>query len=217
MKIALIGATGFVGSAVCREALSRGHDIWALARHPEKLTLEDPRLHKKTVDIYETEKLAEALKGADVVISAYNPGWTNPRIYEDFMRGAASIQEAVRRAGVRRLVVVGGAGSLYVAPGKQLVDSEEFPQAWKAGALAARDYLNVLKKESSLEWTFLSPAIEMNPGTSGVRKGVYRTGKEEPVFDASHRSTISAEDLAVALIDETEKPAHVRQRFTVAY
>src|SRR5206468_1414077 len=115
--------------------------------------------------------------------SAYNAGWTNPDLYHDFLQGAQLIQEAVKQSGVKRFIFIGGAGSLYAAPNQQLVDTPAFPKEWKPGALAARDYLNMLKKEDDLDWTFLSPAIEMHQGTSGTRKGKYRTGLDNPVFD----------------------------------
>jgi putative NADH-flavin reductase len=217
MKIALIGATGFVGSAILKEALSRGIRITAILRHPEKLSVTDKNLQAVRGDVKDTEKLAELLKGNDAVVSAYNPGWSNPDIYNEFLKGSQSIQAAVRKSGIKRLITVGGAGSSYIAPNLQLIDTPEFPAEWKAGALAARDYLNILKKEDQLDWTFVTPAIEMHRGTSGTRKGVYRTGLENPVFDENKRSIISVEDLAVAIVDELEKPRHIRQRFTVAY
>jgi putative NADH-flavin reductase len=217
MKIALIGATGFVGSAILKEALSRGIRITAILRHPEKLSVTDKNLQAVRGDVKDTEKLAELLKGNDAVVSAYNPGWSNPDIYNEFLKGSQSIQAAVRKSGIKRLITVGGAGSSYIAPNLQLIDTPEFPAEWKAGALAARDYLNILKKEDQLDWTFVTPAIEMHRGTSGTRKGVYRTGLENPVFDENKRSVISVEDLAVAIVDELEKPRHIRQRFTVAY
>lgn len=117
---------------------------------------------------------------------------------------------------MKRLIVIGGAGSLYI-DGKQLVDGPDFPAAFKPGAGAARDYLNILRGNKTLDWTFFSPAIEMNHETSRVRTGKYRTGLENPVFDASGRSIISAEDVAVALVDELEQNQHIRQRFTAAY
>lgn len=217
MKIALIGATGFVGSAILKEALSRGIRVNAILRHPEKLSVTDKNLQAVRGDVKDTEKLAELLKGNDAVVSAYNPGWSNPDIYNEFLKGSQSIQAAVRESGIKRLITVGGAGSSYIAPNLQLIDTPEFPAEWKAGALAARDYLNILKKEDQLDWTFVTPAIEMHRGTSGTRKGVYRTGLENPVFDENKRSVISVEDLAVAIVDELEKPRHIRQRFTVAY
>jgi putative NADH-flavin reductase len=217
MKIALIGATGFVGSAILKEALNRGQQVTAVLRHPEKLSIKDKNLKVIAGDVMDTEKLSELMKGNDAVVSAYNPGWSNPDIYNEFLKGSLSIQAAVKRSGIKRLITLGGAGSSYIAPNLQLIDTPEFPAEWKAGALAARDYLNILRKEDQLDWAFVTPAIEMHPGTSGVRKGVYRTGLENPVFDENKKSIISVEDVAVAVVDELEKPKHIRQRFTVAY
>ena len=217
MKIALIGATGFVGSAILKEALSRGQQVTAVLRHPEKLSIKNKNLKVIAGDVMDTEKLSELIKGNDAVVSAYNPGWSNPDIYNEFLKGSLSIQAAVKKSGIKRLITLGGAGSSYIAPNLQLIDTPEFPAEWKAGALAARDYLNILRKEDQLDWAFVTPAIEMHPGTSGIRKGVYRTGLENPVFDENKKSIISVEDVAVAVLDELEKPKHVRQRFTVAY
>jgi putative NADH-flavin reductase len=217
MKIALIGASGFVGSAVLKEALDRGHVVTAIVRHPDKIKTENKNLKKVKANALNADEVANAVKGHDAVINAYNPGWTNPNIYNEFLEGAKSVQEGAKKAGVKRLFAIGGGGSLYVAPGVQLVDTPQFPDEWKQGALAARDYLKLIKQEKDLEWTFLSPAIEMHQGTSGTRKGSYRKGLEEPVFDENGRSIISVEDMAIAIIDEIEKPAHIRQRFTVAY
>jgi putative NADH-flavin reductase len=133
------------------------------------------------------------------------------------MEGAPRIQEAVKKAGVKRLIVIGGAGSLEIAPGKQLVDQPDFPAEFRDGAAAARDFLDILKKEEDLDWTLLSPAIFMNPSTSGKRRGRYRTALNQPVFDKDGKSAISVEDLAVAIVDELEKPQHIRERFTAGY
>ncbi|MBE7172379.1 MAG: NAD(P)-dependent oxidoreductase [Williamsia sp.] len=216
MKVALIGATGFVGKAILHELVERGHHVTAMARHPESI-----QPHKEVVaikiNVLDAEEVAKAVKGHDAVISAYNAGWTNPNLYNEFLQGAAAIQEGVKQAGVKRLVVIGGAGSLYVAEGMQVVDTPGFPEQWKPGALAARDYLNVLQNEQDLDWTFLSPAVEMHHGTSGERKGQYRTGLDNPVYNEQGRSVISVEDVAVAIVDEIEDPKHIRRRFTVAY
>jgi len=117
---------------------------------------------------------------------------------------------------VKRFITVGGAGSLFI-DGNQLVDGPDFPADIKPGATAARDYLNEIKKNETLDWTFFSPAIEMHQGTAGVRKGTYRTALENPVFDADGRSILSVEDVAVALVDELEQNNFVKQRFTAAY
>jgi putative NADH-flavin reductase len=214
MKLALIGATGFVGKAVLNEALRRGYDVTAIARDPQKVDAASDKLTLKAADVFDANSLAVALKGHDAVVSAYNAGWTNPNLYNDFVKGSEAIQQAVKQAGVKRLLVVGGAGSLYAAPGLQLVDSPQFPAEWKAGATAARDYLNTLKKETELDWTFLSPAINLHPGE---RTGKFRLGTDEPVFNEKGVHEISVEDLAVAILDELENNQFVKRRFTVGY
>jgi uncharacterized protein len=216
MEVALIGASGFVGTAILNELLQRGHQVTAIVRNPGKIAPAENVTAVSANALNETE-IKNAVAGHDAVISAYNAGWTNPDLYNEFLKGAQTIQEGVKQSGVKRLIFIGGAGSLFIAPGQQLVDTEAFPAEWKPGALAARDYLNILKKETELDWTFLSPAVEMHQGTSGNRKGKYRTGLESPVFDADSRSMISVEDTAVAIVDELESPKHIRQRFTVAY
>lgn len=217
MKISLIGATGFVGSAILKEALSRRHQVTAILRHPEKLKLRDENLVVVQGDVMDTEKLASLLKGNEMVISAYNSGWDNPDIYNEFIRGARSIQDAVKMSGARRLIVMGGAGSLLVRPGLQIVDSPNFPASVKMGSMAARDYLNMLRDEKQVDWTYISPSPNMNSANSGKRTGRYRTGLDSPVFDAHNHSSISVEDLAVAALDEAENEKHSRQRFTVGY
>jgi putative NADH-flavin reductase len=214
MKLALIGATGFVGKAVLNEALQRGYDVTAIARDPQKVDAASDKLTLKAADVFDTNSLAIVLKGHDAVVSAYNAGWTNPDLYNDFVKGSEAIQQAVKQAGVKRLLVVGGAGSLYAAPGLQLVDSPQFPAEWKAGATAARDYLNTLKKENELDWTFLSPAINLHPGE---RTGKFRLGTDEPVFNEKGVHEISVEDLAVAILNELENNQFVKRRFTVGY
>lgn len=215
MKVALIGASGFVGKAVLNELLQRGHQVTAIVRNPENIPAQDGMTVLKA-DATDVNQLATALLGNDAVVSAYNAGWKNPNLYEDFLRGAKAIQEGVKKSGVKRLLVIGGAGSLF-SNGKQLVDAPDFPAEYKAGATAARDYLAELRNETALDWVFLSPAIEMHPGTSGIRKGVYRTGEENPVFNNEGRSILSVEDLAVAVVDEIEQPRYSRKRFTAAY
>jgi len=217
MKVALIGATGFVGKAILKELLDRGHIVTAIARNPGKHTTENPNLHFRAGNALNADEVARLVTGQDAVISAYNSGWTNPRIYEEFLEGSQAIQAGVKKAGVKRLIVIGGAGSLEVAPGVQLIDTPQFPAQWKPGASAARDYLNILKKEQDLEWTFFSPAILMNHETSGTRRGTYRTGLDNPVFDKDGKSVLSVEDLAICIVDELEHPKHIKMRFTAAY
>ncbi len=215
MKIALIGATGFVGSAVLAELLSRDHQVTVLARHPGKLAAA-AGLTVVQADAQNADEVAQAVKGHDAVVSAYNPGWAVPDLHDQFLRGARAIVSGVKAAGVRRLLVVGGAGSLFVAPGVQLVDTPEFPAEWKQGALAARQALTDLQTESSLDWTFVSPPIILEPGE---RTGHYRLGRDEPLQAATGGgpARISTTDLAAAIVDELEKARHVRQRFTVGH
>jgi len=213
MKVAIIGATGFVGPKVVTEALNRGHEVTAFARQPEKLEIENKNLTKQSVDVFDTQILANLLVGHDAVISTFNAGWTNPNLYNDFLKGCESIQAATKEAGIKRYITVGGAGSLYIN-GTQLVDGPHFPAEYKPGATAARDYLNQLRKENELDWTFISPAINLHPGT---RTATFRLGTEEPVFNAEGKSEISAEDLAVALLNELENNQFVKHRFTLGY
>lgn len=214
MKVALIGA-GFVGTALLKELSDRGHEVKVIVRHPEKVTVEADKVSVVKGDAL-VDDLSPLLKGSDAVVSAYNAGWTNPNLYNDFIEGSKAIQQSVKASGVKRFIVIGGAGSLYI-DGKQLVDGPHFPAEYKAGATAARDYLNILKEEKALDWTFFSPAIEMHQGTSGERKGTYRTELESPVFNAEGRSILSVEDLALVIADELEDPKHVGRRFTAAY
>ena len=213
MKIALIGATGFVGAALLDELLNRGHAVRALQRDATRLAAR-PGLDVRSVDVLGSPDLAAEFAGVDAVISAYNAGWANPQLHDDFLRGSARIADAARMAGVR-LIVVGGAGSLFIAPGQQLVDSPAFPAEWKQGALAAREVLNRLRADTTtLDWTFVSPAIHLEPG---ARTGRYRVGTESPVVDAQGESRISVADLAAVIVNEVETPAYRRARFTAAY
>jgi uncharacterized protein len=216
MKIAIIGATGFVGSGILKELANRNHEITAISRN-SKNEESNPNVKWVNIDINNVDELAKVLAGNDVVVSAFNAGWTNPNLYIDFIKGSEAIQQAVKKSGINRFIVSGGAGSLFIMPGLQAVDTDGFPKEYYAGASAARDYLNILKEEKELNWTFLSPALEMHQGTSGERKGSYRKGLDQPVFDENNRSIISVEDTAVAVADEIEHPQHIRQRFTVAY
>ncbi|MDN3674240.1 NAD(P)H-binding protein [Flavobacterium branchiarum] len=213
MKIAIIGATGFVGSTILNELANRKHEITAIARTPKDAS----NVKWVTADIFNTSELATILQGNDVVISAFNPGWTNPNLYDDFIAGSKSIQEAVKQSGVKRFITIGGGGSLFVAPNLQAVDTPDFPKEYYAGASAARDYLNIIKEEKDLDWAFFSPAFEMHPGITTGRTGKYRLGLENPVFDENQRSILSVEDLAVVIADEVESPKHHQVRFTAAY
>lgn len=211
MNITLIG-TGFVGAAVLDELLQRGHQVTVLARHPDKLAAR-PGLTVRQGSAQNADDVQAAAAGQDAIVSAYNPGWSVPDIHDQFLAGTRAIHAGVKASGTRRLLVVGGAGSLYVAPGVQLVDTPAFPAEWKQGALAAREALNLIREEVELEWTFLSPAILLEPGQ---RTGQYRVGQDAPLMNGDQPGRISVQDLAVAVADEIEQPRHVRQRFTVA-
>ncbi len=213
MKIALIGATGFVGAPLLEELLQRGHQVTVLARHPAKLAARKG-LTVVAADAQDAAQVRQAVTGHDAVLSAYNPGWTVPDIHDQFLKGTRAIYAGVREAGVRRLLVVGGAGSLFVAPGLQLVDTPQFPAEYKQGALAAREALNLIRQEEALDWTFLSPPILLTPGE---RTRQYRLGGDAPLMNGEAPGTLSVKDLAVAIVDEIEQPRHVKQRFTVAY
>jgi len=213
MKIALIGATGFVGSAILNELADRKHEITAIARTPK----DTANAKWVAADIFNVDALSEILKDHDAVVNAYNPGWTNPNIYDDFLAGSKSIQEAVKKSGVKRFITIGGAGSLYVAPDLQAVDTPDFPKEIFPGANAARHYLNIIKEEKDLDWAFFSPAFEMHAGTKTGRTGKYRLGLENPVFNDEQRSILSVEDLAVVIADEAETPKHHQVRFTAGY
>jgi len=215
MKVVVIGATGFVGQNLVNELANRGHEVLAIARNTEKVALAE-NVKAINVDVLDQAALADAVNGYDVVVSAFNPGWSNPNIFEDFIKGAEAIQAGVKASDVGRLIVIGGAGSLYIG-GHQLVDGEGFPAEIKPGATAARDYLNTLKEEKELNWTFFSPAIEMHPGVTVGRTGKYRLGLENPVFDEAGKCVLSVEDLAIVIADEVENNKHPHQRFTAAY
>jgi putative NADH-flavin reductase len=212
MKIALIGASGFVGAAVLQEALNRGHAVTGIVQHPEKLPAH-AQLKAVKADAYDAAALATVLKGHDAVVSAFNPGWDKADILPLFLKGSSAIVAASKAAEVPRLLVVGGAGSLYVAPGLQLIDTPDFPAAYKNGAEGARQHLNQLRDEQALVWTFLSPPALLQPGT---RSGNYRVGGEDLLMDGAAPARISVEDLAVAIVDELEQGKQLRKRFTVA-
>ncbi|MCY1164157.1 MAG: NAD(P)H-binding protein [Pseudomonadota bacterium] len=213
MNIALIGATGFVGAPVLAELLSRGHKVTVLARTPAKVAPQTG-LTVVAADALDAAQVAKAVAGHDAVVSAYNPGWSEPKIHDIFLQGSRAITQGVKQSGVKRLLVVGGAGSLYAAPGLQLVDTPEFPAAYKQGALAAREALNLLKLETSLDWSFISPPIGLAPG---ARTGKYRLGADDLLpGHGDQPAGISVADLAVAIVDEIETPRHLKKRFTAA-
>lgn len=213
MKIAVIGASGQIGAFIRDEALARGHQVTAIVRHPEKIPVQNPRLHVVEADILK-DKVDELVKGHDAVISAYNPGWKNPDMYNEQIEGYRRIISGVKESGIKRLLVVGGAGSLEVAPGVQVLDTTSFSEQVKKGVLATREVLYMLREEKELEWTFLSPPTSIKPGE---RTGHYRVGKDQLLKNKEGESKISTPDYAVAMLDELENRQHIRERFTVAY
>lgn len=214
-KIVLIGASGFVGSAILNEALNRDFHVTAVVRNPDKIKIENEHLVVKKADVSSLDEVYEVCKGADAVISAFNPGWDNPNIYDETIKVYLTIIDGVKKSGVNRFLMVGGAGSLFIAPGLRLVDSGEIPEKILPGIRALSDfYLNFLKKEKEIDWVFFSPAADMSPG---VRTGRYRLGKDDMIVDVVGNSHISVQDYAAAMIDELEKPAHHQERFTIGY
>lgn len=215
MKVVVIGATGFVGSHIVNELTSRNIQVTGISRN-EKVS-DKNNLKYVAADVKNVEALAEILKQHNIVVSAFGGGWTNPNIYEDFINGSKAIQQAVKQSGVKRFITVGGAGSLYLSDGTQLVDT--FPQdnPFLPGAKAARDYLDILKEEKELDWAFFSPAIDMHQGITIGRTGKYRLGTDYPVMDDDGKNILSGEDLAVIIADEVENPKHHQMRFTAAY
>jgi putative NADH-flavin reductase len=211
MKIALIGATGFVGSAVLAELQARGHATTVLVRQAGRVEAR-PGVSVVVADALDSAQVADAIAGHDAVISAYNPGWKEPRIHDLFLQGSDAIVAAARRSKVR-LLIVGGAGSLYVAPGVQLIDTPQFPAEWKQGALAAREALRRVQAEQELDWTFVSPPVFLTPGE---HEGPYRLGGDEVLMAGEQPAGITVGDLARAIVDEIETRRHVRRRFTVA-
>ena len=202
-KIAIIGATGRAGSQLLEEALRRGHSVTAIARDTSKLG-ERAGVVSKNVDVLDAQALQAAVAGHDVVISAAHFA-TIP---------ASAVIGPVKQAGVKRLLVVGGAGSLLVPDGSRVIDAANFPAEYKAEASAGAQFLEVLRQEQELDWSFLSPSALF---VEGERRGTFRLGKEHLLVDGEGQSQISFADFAIALLDEVEKPAHSRQRFTVGY
>jgi hypothetical protein len=213
MKIALIGATGYIGSVILQEALSRGHQVTGIARQPEKMP-GHPNLIPSMCDIRAELKTATLLLDHEAVISAYAPDRGTPDVYEQVVSGYRAIIRALKKVGIRRLLVTGGAGSLEISPGVQLVDTLDLPEQWKPGILGIREVLHILRKEAELDWTFLSPSQTIAPGK---RTGQFRIGGDGLLTGADGKSRISLEDYAMAMIDELENPKHIRQRFTVGY
>ena len=216
MKIAVIGATGYVGRAVVAELAARGHQVVALARQMEQVAAAE-NVSAVAADIHSAD-FVQQLQGVDGVVSAFNPGWSNPNIGADYTRGAAAIVAAAKAAQVPYLLVVGGAGSLYVAPDLQVIDTPDFPREIYDGANAARHLLADLKQRDDVNWAFVSPPARLGAdgGFSEERTGTYRLGKDDLLMDGELPAGISVADLAIAIADDVEQRAHLHQRFTVA-
>lgn len=214
-KIVIIGASGFVGSAILNEALDRGLEVTAIVRNPDKIKISNANLTVVKADISSAADVAQYAKGADAVISAYNPGWNNPNIYEDTLKIYPEILQGVKDAGVKRIQIVGGAGTLFVAPGIRVIDSGAIPESYMPGVQSlAEFYLNTLMNEKDIDWVFFSPAGSIAPGK---RTANYRLGKDDLIVDANGESNISVQDYAKAMIDELENPKHHQERFTIGY
>ncbi len=202
-KVALIGASGFIGSRLLAELSARGHAVTAIVRNPEKIAALAGVTAVKG-DVFDKDGLAKLLAGHDAVISAVHFSASDPQL----------LLAAVKQSGVKRYLVVGGAGSLEVAPGVKLFDTPEFPAIYLDEARKGGVFLDLLKQEQGLDWTFLSPSALIQPGE---RTGKFRLGTDQLLVDDKGNSSISAEDYAIALVDELERPAHSRRRFTVGY
>jgi putative NADH-flavin reductase len=203
MKIAVIGASGNAGSRITTELARRGHSVTAIARHPEKIAAQ-ANVTPTRGDVMDQSGLARLLAGHDAAISSVHFLASDP----------AKLIAAAKESKVGRYLVVGGAGSLEVAPGVRLVTTPGFPVAYKAEAEKGAAFLDLLRAEKELNWTFLSPSALF---TAGERTGKFRLGIDQLLTSADGKSSISFEDFAVALADEIERPAHIRQRFTVGY
>ncbi len=216
MKVVLYGATGTIGSRILKELLSRDHKVTAVVRDPSKLKAQDNLTIEKG-DMLNADSIAKLAWGAEVIVSSYGPPsgaqGPDPTKANQLVDATRALIEGARRAGSPRVVMVGGAGSLEVSPGLQIVDAPTFPDAYKPVALAHRDAFYELRK-ADINWTYFSPAMMIQPGE---RTGKFRLGKDALISDAKGNSSISAEDYAIALVDEVEQGRHTKQRFTIGY
>lgn len=214
-NVLLVGATGFVGSAVLNELVSRGNKVTTVVRNIEKLAKSD-LVNAVKEDVANVDAIAKLAEGKDAIISAYNPGWTNPDIATLITENYPKILEAAKKSGVERLLIVGGAGTLFCAPGLRVVDSGAIPEEIMGGVRPLGDfYLNTLMNENDIDWVFFSPAGVFDQ--EGKKTGNYRLGKDDLIVDAEGNSHISVQDYADAMVNELEKPAHHKERFTIGY
>ena len=214
-NVLLIGATGFVGSAVLNELVSRGHKVTAVVRNIEKVAKSE-LVDAVKEDVANVDAIAKLAEGKDAIISAYNPGWTNPDIAALISENNPKILSAAKKSGVERLLIVGGAGTLFCAPGLRVVDSGAIPAEIMGGVRPLGDfYLNTLMNENDIDWVFFSPAGVFDQ--EGKKTGNYRLGKDDLIVDGEGNSHISVQDYADAMVNELEKPAHHKERFTIGY
>ena len=214
-NVLLIGATGFVGSAVLNELVSRGHKVTAVVRNIDKVAKSE-LVDAVKEDVANVDAIAKLAEGKDAIISAYNPGWTNPDIATLISENYPKILSAAKKSGVERLLIVGGAGTLFCAPGLRVVDSGAIPEEIMGGVRPLGDfYLNTLMNENDIDWVFFSPAGVFDQ--QGKKTGDYRLGKDDLIVDADGNSHISVQDYADAMVNELEKPAHHKERFTIGY
>ena len=214
-NVLLIGATGFVGSAVLNELIERGHNVTAVVRNVEKIAKNDLVTAVKE-DVANVEAIAKLAEGKDAIISAYNPGRLNPEIATLITENYPKILEAAKKSGMKRLLIVGGAGTLFCAPDLRVVDSGAIPAEIMGGVRPLGDfYLNTLMNENDIDWVFFSPAGVFDQ--EGKKTGSYRLGKDDLIVDAEGNSHISVQDYADAMVNELEKPAHHKERFTIGY
>jgi putative NADH-flavin reductase len=212
MKIAVFGAGGRIGSRIVDEALNRGHDVTAVVRHPENYTKIHEHLKVAKGDLFDSQSVETGAFDQDAVVVSYSP--SNGAPASTLTEVVVPIINGLKQAHVKRLLVVGGAGSLEVSPGVQLVDTPDFPTAYKPVSLAHREGLKLYKKEKDLDWTFVCPSAEITPG---VRTGKFRTATNQLLVDANGKSHISMEDYAVGMVDEIENPMHIRGVMTIGY
>ncbi|WP_028981721.1 NAD(P)-dependent oxidoreductase [Sporocytophaga myxococcoides] len=211
MKIALIGATGNIGSRILKEALNRGHEVTAIVRNPSKLAYNSPKLKIVQGDIFDSDQISGVVKNSDVVISAFGPGMSDT---DKLVKATKALINAIKASGKLRLIAVGGAGSLEVGDGMLLVETPEFPSEWKAIAEAHKEALALYEKEIGLDWTNISPSAMIEPGN---RTGIFRISTNKLLIDKNGTSRISMEDFAVAILNEVENPNFRKTRFTVGY
>ena len=214
-NVLLIGATGFVGSAILNELVNRGHKVTAVVRNAQKLaSIAD--VEAVEADVADVDAIAKLAEGKDAVISAYNPGWMNPDIARLITENYPKILRAAKKSGVKRLLIVGGAGTLFCAPGLRVVDSGAIPEEIMGGVRPLGDfYLNTLMNEQDIDWVFFSPAGAFDEKSE--RTGKFRLGKDDLIVDENGQSHISVQDYAVAMVDELEKEEHHKERFTIGY